>query len=91
MGELVPASIFRKWQAVINNSKVVERITALRLERNILSLNRVTVEDHARFVEIEEDMRDADMYTTYLLDMNQAEPLESDSVASPPTTPRGVA
>jgi hypothetical protein len=89
MGELVPASIFRKWQAVINNSKVVERITALRLERNILSLNRVTVEDHARFVEIEEDMRDADMYTNYLLDMNQAEPLESDSVASPPTTPRG--
>jgi hypothetical protein len=89
MGDLVPATIFRKWQAVINNSKVVERITALRLERNILSLNRVTVEDHARFVEIEEDMRDADMYTNYLLDMNQAEPLESDSVASPPTTPRG--
>jgi hypothetical protein len=80
MGERVPATIFRKWQAVINNSKCVARIKELMALRNRIAPTSSKPLD-AGIAQI-------DLLTNYLLDMNQAEPLESDSV-TPPTPPRG--
>ena len=80
MGVLVPPTTFRKWQAVINNSKCVERVTELRNMRNVLALNRVTLEEHEEFVNTEISMQQIDLFTNFLLDMNNAEPLDSDSV-----------
>ena len=76
---LVEPKIFRKWQAVINNSKCVARVTDLRNKRNLLALNRVTLEEHEEFVYTEVAMQQIDLLTNFLLDMNHAEPLDSDS------------
>jgi hypothetical protein len=89
MGDLVPATIFRKWQAVINNSKCVARIKELLALRNRIAPTVVSVEDINQFNALAAGIAQIYLLTNYLLDMNQAEPLESDSVASPPTTPRG--
>jgi hypothetical protein len=76
MGDLVEPDIFLKWQAVINNSRVVKRVSDLRLKRNILAMNRVSVEDHEKFITIEKEMAQMDTLTNFLLDMNHAEPLD---------------
>ena len=83
MGDLVPPTMFKKWQAVINNSRVVKRVSDLRLKRNILAMNRVSVEDHEKFITIEKEMAQMDTLTNFLLDMNHAEPLELDSNLNP--------
>jgi hypothetical protein len=79
-GKLVGPEIFRRWQAVINNSRVVQRVSDLRLKRNILAMNRVSIEEHEEFIIIEKEMAQMDLLTNFLLDMNHAEPLDSDSV-----------
>jgi hypothetical protein len=79
MGDLVPATIFRKWQAVINNSKCVARIKELLALRNRIAPTVVSVEDINQFNALAAGIAQIDLLTTYLLDMNQAEPLDSDS------------
>jgi hypothetical protein len=79
MDNLVPPSVFRKWQAVINNSKCVERIKALRGMAAKMS-PPPTIEIFDTLNGTVADMHQIDLLTNFLLDMNQAEPLDCDSV-----------
>ena len=79
MGILVEPEIFRKWQAVINNSKCVERIKELR-GMALKMLPAPTLQIQEGYDSTVTDMHQIDILTNFLLDMNHAEPLESDSV-----------
>ena len=78
-GELVGPEVFRKWQAVINNSKVVERVSELRALETKVFPTLVSKEDWEQYHYLIAEMAQADMFTNFLLDMNHVEPLESDS------------
>lgn len=80
MGVLVPPKTFQKWQAVINNSKCVQRIKELRGMAQKM-MPPPTVEIAEGLTSIITDMHQIDMLTIFLLDMNEAEPLDCDSVA----------
>jgi hypothetical protein len=71
MGELIEPVVFRQWQVVINHNKNVERVNELRTQRNIIALNRVSLQDHLKFRVIELEMAQIDLFDSFLLDMNQ--------------------
>jgi hypothetical protein len=71
MGELIEPRVFRQWQVVINHNKNVERVNELRTQRNIIALNRVSLQDHLKFRVIELEMAQIDLFDSFLLDMNQ--------------------
>lgn len=81
MGDLVPPSTFRKWQAVINNSKCVERVKELRsMAMKMFPPPTLTIGEGLNGTI--SDMHQIDLLTNFLLDMNEAEPLDSDSELS---------
>ena len=93
MGELVKPQVFRKWQAVLNNHRCVQRVVELRQEARKL-FPPVTAQMQITYEEILRDIHMLDILTNYLLDINYTEPAESDSkpidVAMPPD-PEGAA
>jgi hypothetical protein len=80
MGVLVPPTTFRKWQAVINNSKCVQRVKELRHMASKM-LPPPTESIAETYVATLTDMHQIDILTNFLLDVNQSDPLECDSVA----------
>ncbi len=79
MGKLVGPDVFRKWQAVINNSRVVKRVSELLALKQKVFPTLVSKEDWEQYHYLIAEMAQADMLTNFLLDMNHAEPLESNS------------
>lgn len=79
MGNLVSPEVFKKWQAIINNSKCVERVIEIREEyRKDFPQITLKARSHAQFLIVQADQ--IDLFTNFLLDMNEAEPLLSDSI-----------
>jgi hypothetical protein len=91
MGILVPPKVFRQWQAIINNSKCVERVKELVALRNRVAPTVVSVEDINQFNALVVGIAQIDLLTNYLLDSNDAEPALLDSVEVDPTPPRSIA
>lgn len=79
MGVLVEGKTFSSWKAVVNNSKCVERVMIYRSLATVAFPQIVTVEDQNQYDALMRAMAQIDLLTNYLLDINQAEPLESDS------------
>ena len=81
-GELVGPEVFRRWQAVINNSRCVSRVTDIRQEYRS-GFPYVVLEDFEKAENLLKEAQQIDLLTNFLLDINHTEPLESDSVKKP--------
>lgn len=76
MGELVAPEVFRKWQAILNNSRCVERVKTYRVLATKVIPQIVSVEDQQQYNALMNAMAQIDLLTNYLLDINYAEPAE---------------